>query len=255
MSHPSNGIYEKDGLGYISVSDILGRTMPLFNPSKASGLEYWRQNEPDAIEILERGQRRGTLIHSEVELSLTGHNKVHAKDQPTFEEIMSYNIHAYMTFLNPLLNEIKQQNNVDQTGETVTHDEGVFLIEKKIFSPYGWAGTPDLRLIWDGEYTIWDWKSVRSHLEKGVKQKPKSMSHYAEAFIQIGAYALAHNILAKNCDAMLPITRGVICVCYDWREPHVHVLDKHELKSAADTFVQRYKVYQEITETKFPIKL
>jgi hypothetical protein len=271
MSHPDDGIYRKDGIGYIAVSNVLGRTLPLFNPSKVSSLEWWQNNEPDAVEILERGQQRGTFIHAEVELALTGANRVHVKDRPSYEEMMSYNIHGYMTYLQPLLLEMKKQNPCSslcsadelavggdcmETGsQQCSNLDNMLLIEKPIFCPYGWAGTPDVRLWWDSHYTIWDWKSVRSHKEEGVQKKEKSMRYYAEAFVQIGAYALAHNILAKQNPFMTPITQGVICICYDWREPHVHVLNRAELKKAANAFVQRYKVFQDLAESKFPIKL
>lgn len=267
MSHPDSGIYEKDGLGYISVSDVLGRTLPLFNPSKVNGLEYWQRNEPDAVEILKRGQQRGTFIHAEVELFLTGHNLVHKDDRPSYEQMLSHNIHGYMSYLSPLLDEIKKQNPCsslcdEDNGKCSVSSDGKchnrkhdLLIESPIYSPYGWAGTPDLRLFWDGIYSIWDWKSIRSHKEQGVEKKPKSISRYTEAYVQVGAYALAHNILAKSNDSIQPIKQGVICLCYDWREPHVHVLSKEELKKAANVFIERYKVYQEITQTKFPIKL
>ena len=267
MSHPTDGIYKKDGLGYIAVSNILGKTLPLFNPSKTDGLEYWRRTEPNAIEILERGQRRGTIIHGEVELNLSGKNDVHGSDRPSYEEIVSFNIHEYVTYLSPLLEEIKGQNpcstlcNFEEEGKCMTSGNSCdnlsksLLIEEKIFCPHGWAGTPDLRLWWDGSYTIWDWKSVRSYKEDGVAKKAKSMSYYKEAFVQIGAYALAHNIRAKSNPWLAPITQGAICVCYDWREPHVHVLSKDELKDAANTFIERYKVFQSLEDTIYPIKL
>lgn len=271
MAHPSDGIYKRDGQGYIAVSDVLGRTLPLFNPSKASSLEWWQNNEPDAAEILEHGQQRGTFIHAEVELALTGSNEIHAADRPSYEQMIAYNIHGYMTYLQPLLEEMKKQNpcsslcsngEIEHGGNCMVDGspacnnlQASLLIEKPIFSPYGWAGTPDVRLWWEQQYTIWDWKSVRSHREEGVQKKPRSMSYYTEAYVQIGAYALAHNILTKRHEWMTPITQGVICICYDWREPHVHILDKAKLKKAACVFIERYKVYQDLVNLKFPIKL
>jgi hypothetical protein len=266
MAHPADGIYKKDGLGYIAVGDVLGRTLQLFNPSKASSLEWWRNNEPDSAEILQRGQTRGTFIHAEVELALTGENKIHKDDRPSYEDVVNYNIHAYMMYLAPLIQEIKKFNPCSSlchedddtcsvTGGLCQNKQETLLIEQELFCPYGWGGTPDLRLMWEGEYTIWDWKSVRSHKEEGVKKKEKPISYYSEAFIQLGGYALGHNILAKLFPWMKPITQGAICICYDWREPHVHVLTKAELRKAANTFVQRYKVYQDLVGIQFPIEL
>lgn len=244
MSHPSSGIYERDGIGYVSVSDVLGRTLEVFNPGKARSLEHWRQTEPDAIEILERGQRRGTIVHHEVELNLTGQCLVHKEDAPTYEEMVGYNINGYMLYLVELLQEIKDQNK----------NKSNLLIEKPSFCRLGWGGTPDLRLMWNGIYTIWDWKSTRSCLEEGVKKKPKSKSHYTEAFIQEAAYAISHNIEDAN-DKLPKIEQAVTCVCYDWREPHLFVLDKEQLKEAAATYIERFDMYQQITGNRFPIKM
>lgn len=246
MVHPRSGFYIRDDKEYVSVSSVLGRTADLFDPNKSKGLEIWRQMEPDWQEIMERAQRRGTIIHSEVELALTGEAEKHKMDHPTMEEILEYNVHEYMTFLSPLLDLIKEQNfKNDQSSSS-------FLMERELFCDLGYAGTADLRLHWEGQYTIWDWKTVRSYKEPNVKKKAKSMSHYKTAEIQIASYALAHNLAVKKGELDNEITQGVICVCYDWREPHVHVLSKQELKAAAQEFIERFKAYCSLENTSFP---
>ena len=75
--------YEKDGLEYARISTILGETMPLFHPDKHKGLTWWQSNEPDAQEILSRGQRRVTLVHAEVEMFLLGDQYVHSDEAPS----------------------------------------------------------------------------------------------------------------------------------------------------------------------------
>lgn len=246
MSHPKSGFYERDNKEYVSVSSVLGRTAELFNPNKQKGLEIWRQMQPDWEDIIANAQRRGTIIHSEVELSFFGDSRKHQLEEATMEEVMKYNIHEYMTYLSPVLDIIKEEN--FEGGEC----RSSFLAEEALFCEHGYAGTADLRLHWDGQYSIWDWKTVRSYKEEGVKKKAKSMSHYKEAFVQIAAYALAHNLAVRNGELDNEITQGVICVCYDWREPHIHVLDKHELKAAALEFIERYAAYCSLENTSFP---
>jgi len=245
MAHPASGFYTKDDLEYVSVSTVLGATVESFYPGKTKGLEIWRQTEPDWEDIMQRAQRRGTIIHSEVELSLVGDSKKHKMDHPTMDEILSHNVHEYITYLSPVLEMIKKQNSkmglIDPS----------LLIEEELFCHLGIAGTPDLRLTWDDQYTIWDWKSVRSYKE-GVKKKAKSMSYYSEAEVQIGAYALFHNLAVKRGELDKPVTQGVICVCYDWREPHVHVLDKQELKVRALEFLERFDAYCSLVNASFP---
>lgn len=246
MVHPTSGFYIKDDKEYVSVSSILGRTVELFNPNKLKGLEIWRQMEPDWREIMEGAQRRGTIIHSEVELALFGDCKKHGLDYAQMDEIIKYNIHEYVNYLQPVIELIKKQN----------FENGVsrpsFLIEEELFCHLGYAGTADARLHWDNNYSIWDWKSVRSYKEPNVKKKPKSIGHYKEAEIQIAAYALAHNLAVKRGELDTEITQGVICICYDWREPHVHVLNKQELKAAAQEFIERFKAYCSLENITLP---
>jgi hypothetical protein len=246
MAHPKSGIYTKEDTEYISVSSVLGRTAELFNPNKLKGLEIWRQMEPNWQDIMERAQRRGTIIHSETELSFFGDAQKHRMDHASMDEMISYNVPEYMTYLQPVLEIIKENN----FKHGVSHPS--FLIEEVLHCHLGYAGTADARLFWEGEYSIWDWKTVRSYKEEGVKKKPKSISHYKEAEIQIAAYALAHNLAVKRGELDTEITQGVICICYDWREPHIHVLNKQELKAAAQEFIERYKAYCSLENTTFP---
>jgi hypothetical protein len=249
MVHPTSGFYVKDDHEYVSVSSVLGRTNELFSPSKVKGLEFWRRNEPDWEDIVARAQRRGKIIHAELETSLVNATTAGHEDEASYDEIIKYNIHEYLTYLAPLVELIKGQN---YEGENLRED---FSLEGVLFCPQGYAGTADARFMWDGKYTIWDWKTVRSYTEyedhaKGKKPKPRSK--YDDAFLQIGAYALANNVLYKRGEAPALIKQGVICVCYDWREPQLHILDSEKLKKAALDFVKRFEAYCELMETSFP---
>lgn len=245
--------YEKNGIEYARVSTILGETMPLFHPSKHKGIAWWQQHEPDACEILARGQRRGTMMHSVIESLLLGDKREFCHDMPSVEELMAYNIPAYISYLQPLLEDIKSQNGQDTLWPALLNSS--LLIEQELFCGHGFAGTPDLRCWFEGKYTVWDWKSVRSHLEDGVEKKPKSISRYSEAKIQVSAYALAHNLeLFANGDYP-PIEQCGICVCYDWREPFLYLMDMEEIKESVKEFIERFGVYKEIENSIFPRKV
>lgn len=244
--------YEKDGLEYARVSTILGETMPLFHPDKHKGLAWWQNNEPDAAEILARGQRRGTLIHAEVEMFLLGENYVGHGDAASVEELVAYNIPGYVNYLMPLLEEVKSQNIQDTLWPALLSSP--LLVEQELFCSHGFAGTPDMRCWFEGKYTVWDWKSARSHLEKGVQKKPRPMSRYAEAKVQVASYALAHNLELAAGGDYPPIEQCAICICYDWCEPFLYLMPIEEIKGAANEFVERFGVYKELENSVFPRK-
>lgn len=242
--------YERNGIEYARVSTILGETMPLFHPEKHRGLLWWAENEPDSAEILARGQRRGTLIHSQIEHYLLDGYQKHANQAPSLEELILHNIPAYVHYVTPLLELIKGENGPDSSWPGLV--ESSLLVEEQLFCDHGFAGTPDNRCWFEGKYTAFDWKSARSILEKGVKKKPRSMSRYSEAKIQVGSYALGHNIETKKTDDYPPIEQGAIIILYDWREPHLHLMPIEELKKSADEFIERFRVYQELENSVFP---
>lgn len=242
--------YEKDGFEYARVSTILGETMPLFHPDKHRGLAEWQSYEPDAPEILARGQRRGTLVHAEIEMFLLGDQYVHSDVAPSVEELMSFNIPGYINYLMPLLEEIKAQN-----GPSSSWDEfakSCLMIEQPIYCRHGFAGTPDNRCWFEGKYTVWDWKSARSHLEKGVKKKPRPISRYSEAKVQLASYTLGHNIELASTGNYPPIEQAAICICYDWCEPFLHIMPIEKIREAADEFIERFGVYKELENSVFP---
>lgn len=242
--------YEKDGIEYARVSTILGETMPLFHPSKHKRLTWWQDHEPDATDILARGRRRGTLIHAEVEMFLLNDQLAHRASTISLEEMMAYNIPGYVNYLMPLLEEIKSQNIQDALWPGLLSSP--LLVEKELFCEHGFAGTPDLRCWFNGKYTVWDWKSARSHLEEGVQKKPRPMSRYSEAKIQVASYALAHNLELVPGGDYPPIEQCAICVCYDWCEPFLYLMPIEEIKEAANEFIERFGVYKELENSVFP---
>lgn len=249
MAHPTSGFYLKDEHEYVSVSTILGETSKLFDPGKEKGLQFWRRSEPDWEEILERAQRRGKIIHAEIEGSLLDTGTKGHVDEATYDEIIKYNIHEYLFYLAPILEHIKHDNS--KNGTLLNN----FYLEGVLYCPQGFAGTADARFFWEGKYSIWDWKTVRSYKEfddQDKAKKPKPRSKYESAFLQLGAYALAHNIAVRAGEFDTMITQGVICVSYDWRPPQLHILDGDKLRKAVFGFIERFKAYCELMETEFP---
>jgi hypothetical protein len=243
--------YVRDGLQYARISTILGATMALFHPDRAEGLAIWQQREPNYQEILANSQRRGTILHYMNERYLLGDQANPTEKPPSVEELTQYNIGAYMNYLEPLLEEIKESN-AGSCSLWPGLSETNLLVEQELYCPYGFAGKPDLRLWWNQKYTIWDWKSSRSILEQGVAKKRKPRSKFSEGFIQMSAYALAHNILSKETGEYPPIEQIVICACYDWCEPTLFIEPIEGIRELAAEFIERYKIYQEIEDSSFP---
>jgi hypothetical protein len=243
--------YERDGIEYARVSTILGKTMPLFHPAKHKALCDWAEREPDSAEILARGQRRGTLIHAQIEHYLLDGRIESGREQPSLEELVYHNVPGYMHYVTPLLEKIKEENGPCSLWPGL--QKSSLMLEQELYCGHGFAGKPDKRCWFEGKYTTWDWKSARSILEKGVKKKPRPISRYSEAKVQIGTYSLGHNVeLYKKTGDYPPIEQGAICILYDWREPHLHLMSIKELKDSANEFIERFNVYQELEGSIFP---
>lgn len=211
--------YSVDGKRLPSVTTILGRTAHIFDPSKEAGLSWWRGKEPDHIKIVEDACRRGSIIHSEIELALTGKQSA----EYTIQEWSDHNVPDYMTHLLPIVQELGK-NEVE--------------VEKVVAHPAGYAGTADLIGWYEGRKVICDWKSTRP--SRDVGERLKKRSHYVSAEIQLAAYAAAFN----SDERREPITHGMIAVAYDWREPQLFQLDTDDLRARAAQFQERLEVFQ-----------
>ena len=243
--------YEKDGLEYARVSTILAETMPFFDPKKCEGLARWRARCPDAAGILARGQRRGTLVHAQSEHFLLDGQVPSTWQAPSVEELVALNIPEYMRYLYPLLEEVRDQNGPDSLWPGLLNSS--LLIEQQLFCSYGFAGTPDLRCWFEGKYTVWDYKSARSYREEGVEKKLRPISRYSEAKIQLSSYALMHNL--ERGDDYPPVEQLAICICYDWCEPFLHLIQLEEIKKHANEFIERFGVYKDMEGSFFPRKI
>lgn len=258
MSHPPSGFYRKGELEYVSVSEILQQTSPAFDPGKQIALDKWRKKEENHEAVVENAKRRGHYIHAHVEECLTGIESKNQEAKLSFEELISLNIPAYIANLGEVLSAIAEENHISSesaSARKAIEPESPFRLERPIFSPYGWAGTPDLFLNWSRLYSVWDWKSARSfkELDEGQKPKPRPRSRYKDAGLQISAYALSNNLKRFFGQPDRPqIKQGVVCVCYDWREPQIHIFTAEQLAEFGMLFVERYEFYCEMNEVCFP---
>lgn len=221
--HPIR-VYDINGKKLPSVTSILGRTDHIFNPGKESGLQWWRSREPNHRQILEEACVRGSLIHSEIELALTGRRSVDGK----YEDWIEHGIPDYMTHLLPLI-------------QTINEDE--VEVEKVVSHEMGYAGTADLVCRFEGKKTVVDWKTTRH--SRIVGQKEKKRSHYKSAELQVAAYAAAYNSDERNP----PVEQGIIVVAYDWREPDVYRMDVDDLIARTCQFQERLEVFKLLEES------
>lgn len=211
--------YDVNGQKLPSVTSIISRTDPIFNPSKESSLEWWRSKNPDHRQIVEEACRRGSILHSEIELALTGRQSI----DYTIEEWKDFGIPDYMTHL---LEVVHAMNGGD------------IEVEKVVTHQAGYAGTADLICEFDGQVSLVDWKSTRHH--KDVGEKEKKRSHYKGAEMQVAAYAAAYN----QDERRPPVTQGVIVVAYSWRQPDIIKLDIDDLRARASQFQERLEAFQ-----------
>lgn len=211
--------YSVDGKRLPSVTSVLGRTSKYFEPSKESSLDWWRSKEPDHLKIVEDACRRGSIIHAEIELALTGRQSL----EYTMDEWTNFGIPDYMTNLLPVVQEM---------------GKGDVEVEQVVNHPAGYAGTADLICEFEDQVTIVDWKSTRHHEDVGEKEKKRS--YYKSAEIQIAAYGAAYNSDTRRP----PITQGLIVIAYSWRQPELIKLNQEDLQCRIEQFAERLSVFR-----------
>lgn len=235
--------YEKNGLLYPRVSTVLSETLRIFHPKRHSGFEWWRLHYKNAEKILETATMRGSLLHVSIRDALIDYIPgVHW--QPSLQLLFDHNIFEYMHCLSPLLDEIKSEN-----------DSSTLSVEEKVFCEYGYSGSPDIRCIFRGKRTLFDWKSLRSYKEEGVRMEHKPPSKFREGMVQGCAYSLSHNIAFKRGEINFgPIEQIGIVACYDWSEPEIFFLRPETRACLTDEFIDRFAAYQELSQLTYPVR-
>ena len=159
-----------------SVTTILGKTQSV---EKQESLARWKASvgEEQATRIKEQAAARGTNMHTHLEKHILGEGHLDLTPNGKIAKAMSETIIA------------KGFNDLQEIwgSEVTLHYPGLY------------AGATDLVGTYDYEDSIIDFKQ---------SNKPKRREWIEDYFMQLGAYAMAHNYVYRT-----EITQGVILMC------------------------------------------
>jgi len=159
-----------------SVTTILQNTQ---SDEKKASLSEWRRKvgENEANRIRDEAARRGTAMHEFLEMYLHGEKLLDLRSEGQAARSMA------RTIIEQGLKELKE----------------VWGSEVTLFYPGLYAGQTDLCGIYTGRESIIDFKQTN---------RPKKKEWVEDYFLQLAAYAMAHDIIYSTC-----IDQGVILMC------------------------------------------
>ena len=159
-----------------SVTTILSATQ---STEKQESLARWKASvgEEQATRIKEQAAARGTDMHTHLEHHILGQGYLDLRPEGRIAKDMSETIIA------------KGFNDLQE----------IWGSEVVVYYPGLYAGATDLVGIYDYEDSIIDFKQ---------SNKPKRKEWIEDYFMQLGAYAMAHNYVYRT-----EITQGVILMC------------------------------------------
>ena len=159
-----------------SVTTILSETQ---SAEKMESLARWRQKvgENKAAEITNDAARRGTAMHSYLEYYVKNKKLLDLSDEGQAARSMAQEI----------------------IDKGFTDLEEIWGSEVTLFYPELYAGSTDLCGIYSGRESIVDFKQTN---------KPKRREWIEDYFLQLAAYAMAHDQVYKTC-----VEQGVILMC------------------------------------------
>ena len=159
-----------------SVTTIISLTQ---SEEKKQSLEQWRKRvgEQEAENIKNTAATRGTLMHSFLEYYVRGEKLLDTTDEGKVASGMGQVI-------------------IDQGLRDM---EEVWGSEVTLFYPGLYAGSTDLCGVYGGRESIVDFKQTN---------KPKRREWVTDYFIQLAAYAMAHDVIYKTC-----VDQGVVLMC------------------------------------------
>jgi len=160
-----------------SVTTILQATQ---SAEKKASLAKWRQNigENKAEFIKNDAAERGTIMHRIIEGHLLGRNHADLSDQGKLAGVMA--------------------NTIIESGIR-DHLEEIWGSEITVYYPGLYAGATDCVGVYDGRAAIIDFKQ---------SNKPKRKEWIEDYFVQLAAYAMAHNYVYDT-----KIQSGIILMC------------------------------------------
>ena len=159
-----------------SVTTILSATQ---SQEKRESLQKWRDRvgKDQATRIRDQAAERGTAMHAYLEAYLLGKQRVDLTPVGQEARIMAQQI------VDQGLNDLNE----------------IWGSEVTVFYPGLYAGATDLVGMYQGTASICDFKQ---------SNKPKREEWITDYYMQLAAYAMAHNCVYKT-----QITQGVILLC------------------------------------------
>ena len=159
-----------------SVTTILGQTK---SQEAIDSINAWKERvgEEQATRIKEQAASRGTNMHFHLEQHILGKGHLDLTEEGKIAKAMSDTIIA---------------NGFNDLQE-------IWGSEVTLHYPGLYAGATDLVGVYDYEDSIIDFKQ---------SNKPKRREWIEDYFLQLGAYAMAHNYVYRTA-----ITQGVVLMC------------------------------------------
>ena len=159
-----------------SVTTIIQETQ---SDEKKASLANWRQKvgENEADKIRDEAASRGTAMHQFLEFYLRNEKILDLSDEGQVASGMG------QVIIDQGFSELKE----------------IWGSEVTLFYPGLYAGSTDLCGIYSGRESIIDFKQTN---------KPKRKEWIDEYFMQLGAYAMAHDVIYNTC-----VDQGVILMC------------------------------------------
>ena len=189
-----------------SVTTILSATQ---SEEKRESLRAWRERigEAEATRIVDQSGARGTAMHKILEKYILEEGYL----DETEVGKQAHNM-ALQVIQNGLSN--------------ITEYYGT---ECTLYYPGIFAGQTDLVAVHKGQDAIVDFKQTN---------KPKKREWIDDYFLQLGAYAMAHNFIYKT-----QITKGVVMMCSKDNFYQEFVVEGEEFKQYTHKFLRRVDAY------------
>lgn len=197
-----------DGSKLPSVTTILDATKP---EEKKKALLEWRKRvgEQKAKEITTEAAGRGTRMHKFLENHVKKGNMGEPGSNP-------YSIQSH-TMAQTIINE------------GLSKCQEFWGTEVSLYFPGIYAGTTDLVGVHDNSDAIMDHKQTN---------KPKKREWIEDYFLQLAAYALAHNEVFNTS-----IRKGVVFMCSADNKYQEFILEGKEFDMYTDKWYQRLEQY------------
>lgn len=198
-----------DGTAVPSVTTILDKTK---SEEKKQVLLNWRKSvgEKRATEITTEAASRGTRMHKWLE-----------------NYVINGSIDAPGS--NPYSIQSHGMANVIISEALTKHVTEFWGVEVPVYYSGLYAGTTDCLGLWKGKPAILDFKQTN---------KPKKREWIDDYFIQLAAYALAHNDMHGT-----DIKTGVILMCSANNEYQEFVIEEAEFEHWTEEWLKRVELY------------